>query len=69
MLKTETRMSVTSLQTPNDQDLDLIIHQVSNSDMKVPTYDKALIQQRPGMFPDKLLSFANICATPRQSLL
>lgn len=60
---------MTSLRTPNDQDLDLIIHQVSNSDMKVLWYDKALTQQRPGMFPDELLSFSNSCATPRQRLL
>jgi len=35
MLKIDTRMSMTSLQTPNDQDLDLLIHQVRN-DVKVP---------------------------------
>lgn len=36
MLKIDMRMSMTSLQTPNNKDLDLIIHQVSNRDMEVP---------------------------------
>lgn len=36
MLKIDTRMSMISLQNKNDQDLDLIIHQVSNIGMKVP---------------------------------
>lgn len=35
MLKIDITMSMTSLQTPNNQALVFIIHQVSNSDMEV----------------------------------
>lgn len=69
MPKIDTRMPVRFFQNSNDQDLDLTIHQVINSNVKVLQRNRDLIQQRPGMFPDKFPSFASVYATPRQRLL